>query len=91
MSSKKIGSPAPLPDLHTDAVLPEGFTWDDVRELRHHKGKRIAFNAGKSRLIGVLTEFDDVNLRLRIRVDGNKETGIHVLRLGRMGNYALLD
>jgi hypothetical protein len=71
-------------------VLPENISDLDVMELRSHIGKKIAFNAGKNRLTGTLLSVD-AYLNLKIRVDSGREPGIHRLRLGRMGNYALLD
>ena len=71
-------------------ALPENVSNQDLRDLRAHIGKRIAFNAGRARLVGTLLAID-LWLNLKIRVDTGREAGIHRLRLGRMANYALLD
>ncbi len=70
-------------------ALPENISDQDVVELRAHIGKKIAFNAGKNRMVGTLLSVDSY-LNLKVRVDDGRESGIHRMRLGRMSNYALL-
>jgi hypothetical protein len=68
-------------------------TWQDLslqEQLVKHLWKKIAFNAGKHRMTGVIVSVDTRMHRVYIDVDSGLEPGVHSFIISRMSNFALL-
>lgn len=59
-------------------------------QLVRHKGKKVAFNAGRHRMKGTVVSIDERMHRVYIDVEAGLEPGIHTFIISRLSNFAFL-
>jgi len=81
------------PGMGPSMPTPTTTSWQDGNlqdQFIRHKGKKIAFNAGRHRMTGTIVSVDSQMHRVYVDVESGLEPGIHSFIISRMSGFALL-